>query len=72
MLFVRDLASEEFARKMFDCRVNLCPDIAFALNPLSEENSPIDTDILWLARRDSETAHIPRDIDIPYNLNIRD
>jgi exopolysaccharide biosynthesis protein PssK len=62
-LLVRDADSLSFAKKHFECRVELCPDSAFALGPQSRRRDP-DTDVLVLARTDHET-NIPLKLKAP-------
>ena len=52
-LLVRDEPGLEFARRHFTCRVELCPDSAFAIGPLERRSRPTD-DVLCLAREDHE------------------
>lgn len=52
-LMVRDLPSLDFAKEHFDCRLKLCPDFAFGLNPLNAKNSPTSA-ISGLMRMDRE------------------
>jgi pyruvyl transferase EpsO len=58
-LMVRDLPSEAFARKHFDCRIILCPDLAFYIGPLARQAASVDylcllrTDLERVARDDS-------------------
>ena len=54
-LLVRDKQSLEYASKVFDCTVQLCPDMAFCLGPLSRTRSP-DIPLLCLLRADKEKA----------------
>ncbi|HST25906.1 MAG TPA: polysaccharide pyruvyl transferase family protein [Gaiellaceae bacterium] len=54
-LLVRDRDALQFARAEFDCPVELCPDLAFALGPQRARREP-DMDILVLARTDHETS----------------
>jgi pyruvyl transferase EpsO len=51
-LLVRDVRSFEFARRHFDCTVQLCPDAALYLGRL--RRSPARTDIFALMRTDDE------------------
>lgn len=52
-LLVRDHESFELATKNFDCKVAMCPDMAFALGPLQKIGTP-DLDVLLLLRTDKE------------------
>lgn len=52
ILLSRDKYSEEFARKHFDCDIELCPDMAFAMNPI-RPRAP-DVDFFCLLREDKE------------------
>lgn len=54
-LLVRDEESLLFARRHFAAPSYLAPDMAFALGPLAGGTVP-DTDVVWLARTDHETA----------------
>lgn len=54
-ILVRDTRSLEFARNEFRATSLLCPDMAFALGPLSRP-AAADHDIVWLLRRDIESA----------------
>ncbi len=54
-LLVRDANSLAFAERHFDCRVALCPDLAFALGELARVGSPTH-DVVCLARTDRESA----------------
>lgn len=51
-LMVRDLPSEAFARKHFDCRVILCPDLAFYIG--ARPRLAASVDYLCLLRTDLE------------------
>ncbi|MCV0382593.1 MAG: polysaccharide pyruvyl transferase family protein [Erythrobacter sp.] len=59
-LLTRDERSEAFAREHFDCRVELCPDMAFAMNPIHRR--PPSADILCLLRTDKEVAVQPDEV----------
>jgi exopolysaccharide biosynthesis predicted pyruvyltransferase EpsI len=50
---VRDTASLDVARREFQCRTVLCPDMAFYLGDLSAPRKT-DVDVLWLRRTDLE------------------
>ena len=55
VLLVRDEESRAFAEKRFDCRVALCPDMAFAIGaiePIGEARLPV----LAMLRADKERA----------------
>jgi pyruvyl transferase EpsO len=57
VLLVRDEESRDFAEKLFDCRVRLCPDMAFcigALKPAAPELA-----VLAMLREDLEKASDP-------------
>jgi len=54
-LLLRDAEALSFARQHFDCRVELCPDSAFALGAQARRRDP-DVDVLVLARTDHETT----------------
>ncbi len=54
-LLVRDVVSFDLARKHFDCRVELCPDMAFAIGPL-ERRAPVSVPVLAMLRADAEAA----------------
>ncbi len=53
ILLVRDRESLEFGRRHFECRVELCPDMAFCLGPQKRRAAPI-WDELRLLRTDKE------------------
>ena len=53
-LFVRDLNSLEFARRMFECEVILAPDMAFAMPSIRRKSPTVDC--LCLLRTDKEVA----------------
>ncbi|MBB4235972.1 polysaccharide pyruvyl transferase family protein [Rhizobium esperanzae] len=52
-MLVRDHKSLEFAKQHFDCRVELCPDMAFILGPI-ERPVREKVDIFCLMRTDDE------------------
>lgn len=54
-LLVRDGASLERARREFDVRTVLCPDMAFALGRLQREGAP-ESEHLWLLRTGPEAV----------------
>jgi exopolysaccharide biosynthesis predicted pyruvyltransferase EpsI len=54
-LFVRDQPSYEFATATFDCKVGLCPDLAFFLGALDRPGAP-EVDVFYLMRTDKERA----------------
>jgi exopolysaccharide biosynthesis predicted pyruvyltransferase EpsI len=58
-LMVRERRSLEWAEEKLNVRVELCPDLAFGLDPI-RRISP-DLDLLWLMRKDSES----RDESLP-------
>lgn len=53
-LLVRDYASLDFAQRHFDCKVELCPDSAFAMGARHGEAPSID--VLAMLRTDKEQA----------------
>jgi pyruvyl transferase EpsO len=53
-LMVRDEESKAFAEKHFDCAVDLCPDMAFAIGPV--EPTPAEFPVLAMLRADREKA----------------
>ena len=55
-LLVRDQVSHDFAVAHFDCRVVLCPDMAFFIGSVTS-NEPAPFDRFVLARTDHEAAH---------------
>lgn len=59
-ILTRDGRSEAFAREHFDCRVELCPDMAFAMNPIRRR--PASDDIFCLLRTDKEVVVQPGEI----------
>jgi exopolysaccharide biosynthesis predicted pyruvyltransferase EpsI len=54
-LLVRDQPSFDFAKKHFDCNVQLCPDMAFFIGGISSEVPP-QFDRFILSRTDSEKS----------------
>lgn len=54
-LLVRDHPSLKLAQERFDCRVELCPDMAFMLGPLERPN-PATVDVFCLMRTDDEQS----------------
>lgn len=54
-LLVRDRESLDLASKRFDCRIELCPDMAFAIGPL-ERRSRVSIPVLAMLRADAEAA----------------
>ncbi len=56
VLMVRDEASRDLAERHFDCRVELVPDMAFALGPLAWPRKP-ELPRLGLLRNDRERLH---------------
>lgn len=55
VLLVRDEESKGFAEKHFDCRVRLCPDMAFAIGPIAPM-APAEFPVLAMLRADQEKA----------------
>ena len=55
ILLVRDQASLALARETFRAPAQLCPDMAFLIGPTPRLVSP-SVPVLWLARRDKESA----------------
>lgn len=55
VLLVRDEESKEFAERHFDCRVRLCPDMAFAIGPI-EPLAAGRFPVLAMLRADQEKA----------------
>jgi pyruvyl transferase EpsO len=53
-LLVRDAKSQAFAEQHFECRVILCPDMAFAMAPIRRK--PASTDVFCLLRTDKEVV----------------
>lgn len=53
-LAVRDKKSFSFARQHFECQVILCPDMAFAMQPIVRH--PASHDVTWLLRTDKEVV----------------
>lgn len=54
-LLVRDEESRQFAEKHFDCRVMLCPDMAFCIGALNSQQQP-QLQVLAMLREDREKA----------------
>jgi exopolysaccharide biosynthesis predicted pyruvyltransferase EpsI len=64
-LLVRDRPSLDFARRHFGCRVELVPDMAFAVGPF-ERPLPPTLDVVWLERTGVEAPERdPRVVDLP-------
>jgi exopolysaccharide biosynthesis predicted pyruvyltransferase EpsI len=57
ILLVRDQSSLDFARKHFDCRSHLCPDMAFVNGPLKPIGMPTFP-ILAMLREDKEKSRV--------------
>jgi exopolysaccharide biosynthesis predicted pyruvyltransferase EpsI len=55
VLLVRDEESKEFAERHFDCRVRLCPDMAFAIGP-EQPLAAAQFPVLAMLRADQERA----------------
>jgi pyruvyl transferase EpsO len=55
VLLVRDEESKAFAEKQFDCRVRLCPDMAFAMGAIEPATAP-RFPVLAMLRADQEKA----------------
>jgi len=55
VLLVRDEESKAFAESHFDCRVRLCPDMAFAIGPL-QPLAAAQFPVLAMLRADQEKA----------------
>jgi exopolysaccharide biosynthesis predicted pyruvyltransferase EpsI len=53
-ILVRDHASLQILKQL-DLKVDLCPDMAFALGPVNGSNKPV-VDLVWLARSDHESV----------------
>lgn len=53
-LLVRDTKSQAFAEQHFECRVILCPDMAFAMRPITRKAASVD--IFGLLRTDKEAV----------------
>jgi exopolysaccharide biosynthesis predicted pyruvyltransferase EpsI len=53
-ILVRDKASLDIL-KQINLKVELCPDMAFALGPVAQNNKPV-VDLIWLARSDHESV----------------
>jgi pyruvyl transferase EpsO len=53
-LLVRDEESKAFAERHFDCAVDLCPDMAFAIGPV--EPGPAEFPVVAMLRTDREKA----------------
>jgi exopolysaccharide biosynthesis predicted pyruvyltransferase EpsI len=69
-LLVRDGDALSFAEQHFDCRVELCPDSAFALGSQARRRQP-DLDVLVLARTDHETSD-PLAVEVPGSIETSD
>ncbi|MDP1658938.1 MAG: polysaccharide pyruvyl transferase family protein [Methylotenera sp.] len=55
-LVVRDQPSYDFATSQFDCKVLLCPDMAFFIGPISSNKQP-EFDRFILSRTDHEKSN---------------
>lgn len=55
VLLVRDEESKAFAEKHFDCRVHLCPDMAFGIGPI-QPLAASQFPVLAMLREDQEKA----------------
>jgi pyruvyl transferase EpsO len=55
VLLVRDEESKAFAEKHFDCRVHLCPDMAFGIGPI-QPLAATEFPVLAMLRADQEKA----------------
>jgi exopolysaccharide biosynthesis predicted pyruvyltransferase EpsI len=64
MILCRDQQSLDFARRHFAARSELCPDMAFALGPLSRVAAP-HQDVVWLSRSDEESQALPLPQAVP-------
>lgn len=53
-ILMRDNASFNTLKKL-NLNVELCPDMAFAMGPVTQSNKPV-VDVLWLSRSDHESA----------------
>ena len=53
-ILVRDKVSFNILEKL-GLKVELCPDMAFALGPVAQPNRPV-VDVVWLSRSDHESA----------------
>jgi pyruvyl transferase EpsO len=53
VLLVRDEESRDFAERLFDCEVRLCPDMAFCIGPIERAVNPTHA-VLAMLREDSE------------------
>lgn len=69
-LLARDRPSLEFAKAELPCRTELCVDAAFMLGPLPHGAPAVEGSILWLARRDGESANPPA--ELPAGLEVGD
>ena len=57
-LMVRDTRSEAFAREHFACAVVLCPDMAFAMRPISRRTAQLDAFCLLRGDKEAVAPHI--------------
>lgn len=67
VLLVRDEESKSFAEKHFDCRVHLCPDMAFCIGPV-QPLAAARIPVLAMLRADQESAakhDFPAYLDVP-------
>ena len=53
-ILLRDHVSFNILKEL-DLKVELCPDMAFALGPVAQSNKPV-VDVVWLSRSDHESA----------------
>ena len=54
-IITRDDSSHTLVKEQFDVATALCPDMAFAIEPL-ERPKPTSDDVIWLSRRDKEST----------------
>lgn len=54
-LYVRDRPSLEFAQSEFNCLISSCPDMAFALDPMTVKSAPTH-DVALMLRTDKEQS----------------
>ncbi len=68
-LLVRDAESKAFAERHFDCAIDLCPDMAFAIGPV--EPAPAEFPVLAMLRADIEKA-VDADLSARPGLPVED
>ena len=71
VLLVRDLESAELARRIFECEVRLCPDMAFCLGAQVAPRTA-DVSVFGLMRQDVEARSSDRDATITDRIDLNE